>query len=290
MAMLTTRLRQPSAHNKAHQLLLSTVFTTATAFFATKTNPRTITMPLYQDEKDYGPVSSTAKFEKPPLVNKVVSDYCLNLPGFSESNVAADLRLETAKHSKSVMMGDPTEAALLAFLLKLSPGSGKTVVEVGVFTGYTTLVLAEALKELGGGKIVGLDVNPDSCQVGAPFWKQAGVDDMIDMRYGPAVDSLQALQNDADMLDTVDLAFIDADKVNYQQYYELLLPLLKPGSGIIAIDNVLWSGKVADSKIVGDADTDALRGINEFVAQDPRVEAVLLPFADGVTLVRKKKQ
>ena len=155
---------------------------------------------------------------------------------------------------------------------------------MGFFTGYTTLVLADAVGP--DGTVIALDINDDFVSIGKPYWAKAGVADRIDLRLAPAAQSLQALIDDGQE-GTFDFAFIDADKTNYKNYYELLLKLLRT-NGIIAIDNVLWGGKVLDTEANPDDDTLALRAISDTVYHDDRVEHVLLPFADGVTLVRKK--
>jgi predicted O-methyltransferase YrrM len=222
-----------------------------------------------------------AKFHNPKFVSQQVNEYTLNY-GFRESAAAKKLRIETAAHERAIMMGDPTEAALFAVLL---PAFGaKRVIEVGVYTGYTTLILAQALPT--NGRLVALDVTEEYCTIGKKYWNEAGVQDKIDLRIGPAAESLQSMLEEKGEEGTYDFAFIDADKTNYKTYYELLLKLLRP-NGIIAIDNVLWGGKVLDPSVT-DKDTEALREISQHVYNDDRVEHVLLPFADGVTLVRKK--
>uniref|UniRef100_A0A7R9ZP85 Caffeoyl-CoA O-methyltransferase n=1 Tax=Craspedostauros australis TaxID=1486917 RepID=A0A7R9ZP85_9STRA len=222
----------------------------------------------------------SAKFQTPRIVSRAVNEYVLK-HGFRESKVAEKLRLATANHESSVMMGDPTEASMFKVLL---PAMGaKNIIEVGVYTGYTTLVMADAVGPEG--KIVALDVNDDYAKIGKPFWKEAGVDDRIDLRIGPAKDSLQSMVDEV-LHDTFDFAFIDADKPGYIEYYELLMKLVRK-NGIIAIDNVFWSGDVFDESIT-DSDTVALRNITQHVKKDDRVDHVMLPFADGVTLVRKK--
>jgi len=221
-----------------------------------------------------------AKFRSPKFVSQEVNDYTLQL-GFKESALAEQLRLETASHKLSRMMGDPSEAALFAVLL---PAMGvRNVIEVGVFTGYTTLVMAQVLGQEG--KIVALDVTDEYCAIGKKYWEAAGVDNRIDLRIAPAIESLEKMIDNGEE-GTYDFAFIDADKTNYKNYYELLLKLIRT-NGIIAIDNVLWGGKVLDTNCTDD-DTVALREISKHVYHDDRVEHVLLPFADGVTLVRKK--
>ena len=226
------------------------------------------------------PPPPSAKYQNPKFVSPAVHNYVLQL-GFDESPAAAQLRETTAQHALRIMMGDPSEAALFKVLL---PAMGaKRVIEVGVFTGYTTLVMAEALGE--NGKIFALDVSEEFTNIGKEYWKAAGVEERIDLMIAPAMESLQKLL-DQGLGGTVDFAFLDADKINYEQYYELLLQLIRK-NGIIAIDNVLWGGKVLDDSVM-DEDTVALREISKLVHKDDRVEHVLLPFADGFTLVRKK--
>jgi predicted O-methyltransferase YrrM len=223
---------------------------------------------------------TTAKFQNPKFVPKQVNDYVLQ-HGYSETSVAEELRLETAKHPWSVMMGDPIEASMFKVLL---PAIGaKKVVEVGVYTGYTTLIMAEAMGPEG--KVVACDVSEEFTNIGKPYWEKAGVTDRIDLRIAPATETLQKLLDEGNG-GQFDFAFIDADKKTYKVYYELLLRLIRK-NGIIAIDNVLWSGKVLDDNFQ-DEDTVALRELTEWVHNDDRVEHVMLPFADGVTLVRKK--
>jgi len=224
--------------------------------------------------------ANTAKFQKPKFIPKETNDYVLKV-GFKETKPAEKLRLETAKHRAGVMMGDPIEAAM--FKVMLPAMAAKNIIEVGVFTGYTTLVMAQAAGP--GAKVVALDVTDAYPSIGKPFWKEAGVEDRIDLRIAPAKESLQKML-DQGLQGTFDFAFIDADKVGYMDYYELLLQLLRK-DGIIAIDNVLWSGKVYDESITDD-DTVALRKLAEFVQADDRVEHAMLPFADGITMVRKK--
>mmetsp|Transcript_4349 Transcript_4349/g.10185 ORF Transcript_4349/g.10185 Transcript_4349/m.10185 type:complete len:229 (-) Transcript_4349:4123-4809(-) len=221
-----------------------------------------------------------AKFANPDFVAPPVHAYVQEL-GFKESPILQRLRLETANNPRARMMGDPSEAAL--FKLLISAMNVKRIVEVGVFTGYTTLAMAQSLPD--SGEIVGLDVSEEFTSVGKPYWKEAGVENKIDLRLGPALESLDKMIAGGEE-STYDFAFIDADKVNYEGYYERLLRLVRP-NGIIAIDNVLWSGRVVDPKEQGD-DTVALRQVNKLVHEDDRVEHVMLPFADGVTLVRKK--
>lgn len=153
-------------------------------------------------------------------------------------------------------------------------------IEVGTFTGYSALVIARALSP--GGKLLACDVSEEFAALARRYWEKAGVAERIDLRLGPAAETLRALPEDA----VYDFAFIDADKGGYRAYYEEILVRLRPG-GVIAVDNVLWGGSVvaADDR---SGDTVAIRAFNDFVAGDERVQSVMLHVADGLTLVRKR--
>jgi caffeoyl-CoA O-methyltransferase len=172
----------------------------------------------------------------------------------------------------------PEQGAFMSMLVTLLHAT--TVVEIGTFTGYSTLCLARGLAP--GGRVIACDVSDEWTSVGRTAWEAAGVADRIDLRLAPALDTLRALPDDP----TIDLVFIDADKGNYLAYYEEILPRVR-GNGLLLIDNVLWSGKVVDS-FDNDPDTVAIRTFNDSVAADPRVDAVMLPIADGLSLLRKK--
>lgn len=193
----------------------------------------------------------------------------------------AALRNAIVREERSGMMGAPDEAQFLGWLGATL--NAKKVIEVGVFRGSTTLALALALPE--DARIVGLDVSDDYATLGKAAWKECGVEHKIDFRVGPAVDSMDALIA-AGEAGTFDLVFIDADKTGYDSYYERSLVLLRQG-GIIAIDNVLWSGRVNQPLAEGDLDTAALVNIAAKVRNDRRVKAVMLPIADGCYMVRK---
>jgi len=186
------------------------------------------------------------------------------------------------KHSRSIMLGSTDELQLLANMCKMI-GAKKTI-DVGVFTGYSALTIAQVLPE--DGKVIALDVNEDFVNVGKPFWKEAGVDKKIDLRIAPALESMQKLLNDGEA-STFDFIFIDADKNNYDNYYELSLKLLRPG-GFLAIDNTLWSGQVYNLE-VNDEQTLAIRALNEKIRLDKRVDTNLLNIGDGCTLVFKPR-
>lgn len=198
-----------------------------------------------------------------------------------EDDIAHDLRMATRKVFEWGMLAPPEEAQLLGFLVGLT--SAVTVIEVGTFTGYTTLAMARAVP--AHGRVITCDINDDWADIGLPFWEKAGVADRIQLELRPAVETLDALLADGGA-GTVDLAFIDADKDNYAVYYERCLELLRPG-GLLVVDNVLWSGKVAQPD-VHDPETDALRELNSALFKDDRIELSMLPIYDGVTLAYKR--
>jgi caffeoyl-CoA O-methyltransferase len=153
-------------------------------------------------------------------------------------------------------------------------------VEVGTFTGYSSICIARGLAP--GGRLLCCDVSEEWTAIAREHWVAAGVDDRIDLRIGPAADTLRSLPDEP----PIDLAFIDADKTGYRTYYDEIVDRLRPG-GVVLIDNVLWSGNVIDPADTSD-DTEALRALNDHVAADERVEAVLLPISDGLTLARRR--
>jgi len=190
------------------------------------------------------------------------------------------LRAETAAHPRGIMQISPEQGAFMSMLLKLI--GAQRIFEVGVFTGYSAMVAAKAMGPKG--RVVGLDISKEFTDIARRHWQSAGVADRIDLRLGPAVDSLKAMVA-AGETGAYDFAFIDADKGNYDNYYELALTLVKPG-GLIAIDNVLWHRKAMDMT-VNDADTLAVRAINEKVIADKRVDACMVSIGDGITLAKK---
>lgn len=178
----------------------------------------------------------------------------------------------------SIMQIAPEQGALMTMLAQLM--GAKRAIEVGTFTGYSALCLARALPE--DGQLICCDVSDEWAQVGIPFWEKAGVRDKIDLRIAPALDTLREIEEDA----AFDLAFIDADKPSYADYVEELLRLVRPG-GLILVDNVLWMGRVID-ETADDENTLAIRAFNDKVANDPRLEAVMLAVSDGLTFLRVK--
>jgi len=197
--------------------------------------------------------------------------------GMREDADLAALRAETANHPRAGMQIAPEQGQLMALLVRML-GARKTL-EVGVFTGYSAMVVAKALGARG--KVIALDVSEEFTAIARRHWAQAGVADRIDLRLRPAAASLEALVA-AGESETFDFAFIDADKTNYDTYYEYALKLVRRG-GLIAIDNVLWDGKVVDSADQS-PDTVAIRAINQKIHADRRVEASIVPIGDGLTL------
>ncbi|MEU8814264.1 class I SAM-dependent methyltransferase [Actinoplanes sp. NPDC048796] len=173
------------------------------------------------------------------------------------------------------------EGQLLALLVALT--GARTVLEIGTYTGYSALCMARALPP--GGVVVTCDITARWPAVGRPFWERAGVADRIDLRIGDARETLAGLAAERGP-GGIDLAFIDADKTGYREYYEAVLPLLRPG-GLIVLDNTLFFGRVADPTAT-DADTEAIRELNEVLHGDDRVDLSLLATADGITLARKR--
>ncbi|MFG2942269.1 O-methyltransferase [Streptomyces sp. NPDC048282] len=173
------------------------------------------------------------------------------------------------------------EGQLLGFLVGLT--GARDVLEIGTFTGYSTLCMARGLAP--GGRVLTCDVSEKWPAIAQEYWTKAGVADRIDVRIGNAVETLTGLLAEG-KANTFDFAFVDADKANYRRYYELSLELVRPG-GLVVLDNTLFFGRVIDPE-AQDPDTVAIRELNSFLRDDHRVEISLLPMADGITLVRKK--
>lgn len=191
------------------------------------------------------------------------------------------LRDETQQLPMGMMQISAEQGHFMGFLIELL--GARKVLEVGVFTGYSALVVASALPE--DGKLIACDVSEEWTSIGRRYWEEAGVAPRIDLRLAPAVETLEALlaQGEAE---TFDFAFMDADKSSYATYYEQLLRLLRPG-GVLSIDNVLWGGRTADEADQSE-DTIAIRNLNLKIRDDARVSMCMLPIGDGLTLVRKR--
>ncbi len=207
-------------------------------------------------------------------------DYLLKV-SLREPPLLARLREETARHPRSSMQISPEQGQFMALLLKLM--GARRCVEVGVFTGYSSLVTALALPE--DGYVLACDVSEEYTAVARRYWAEAGVADRIDLRIAPALETLdEALATGGE--GSYHFGFIDADKEAYGEYFERLLALIVPG-GLIAVDNTLWSGRVADPDNL-EADTVAIRAFNERLCNDRRVDLSLVPIGDGLTLARKR--
>ncbi|VAW72796.1 O-methyltransferase, family 3 [hydrothermal vent metagenome] len=207
-----------------------------------------------------------------------------------ESDLLAKLREETEKDAASIMQIPPEQGQFMSMLVKLI--GAKRSIEIGVYTGYSALCVAQAMPD--DSYTVACDVDEHWTEVATRYWAEASVDHKIDLRLAPAVDTLNALINDGQG-ESFDFVFIDADKDNYDSYYELSLRLLRPG-GLIAIDNVLLFGAVVDKNnlkesqknIFSDESIQSVRALNRKIKDDERVDISMLKMADGLTLVRKK--
>lgn len=220
--------------------------------------------------------------------SKELRDYVLS--SLREPDVLKRLREETGRDPHAIMQIPPEQGQFMSFLAKAL--GVKKALEIGTYTGYSALTVALALPD--DGRVVTCDISESWASIGRKYWKEAGVEHKIDFRFGKATRTLDALIKSGEA-GSFDFAFIDADKINYDQYYEKSLDLLRPG-GVIAIDNVLLFGSVVDSSVldsgdlrsrISDADVDAMRKLNEKIRNDMRVDQTMLPLADGLTLVRK---
>ena len=213
-------------------------------------------------------------------IDERLYDYLLTV-SVREPSVLADLRSETARLPNGGMQIAPEQGQLMRLLVELI--GARRCLEIGVFTGYSSTCIALALPEAG--RLVACDVSEEYTNVARRYWRLAGVEQRIDLRLGPALATLDALLADGHA-GSFDFAFIDADKDNYLGYYERSLQLLRSG-GLIAVDNVLWGGSVADP---GDqrASTLAIRALNAQIARDERVSSSLVPIGDGLFLIRKR--
>ncbi|UGY92853.1 O-methyltransferase [Streptomyces gobiensis] len=213
------------------------------------------------------------------IVNPALDDYVL-AHCTPADDILRDLAEETRKAlpEHTVMQISHDEGTFLTMLTQLT--GAQLAVEVGTFTGYSSICIARGLAK--DGQLIACDVSEEWTSIARRYWDRAGVADRIDLRIAPAADTLRALPTE----ETIDFAFIDADKTGYPVYYEELVSRLRPG-GIIALDNVLREGRVIDPACQDDADA-AIRAVNDTVTADPRVTSVMLPIRDGVTLARKR--
>ena len=198
-----------------------------------------------------------------------------------EHPAQAALRAATAAHPHAGMQISPEQGQFMALLVKML--GARRALEIGVFTGYSALTVALALP--ADGRLLACDISDEYTRVGRPYWEQAGVANKIELRLAPAIETLDARLAGGEA-GQYDFAFVDADKTSYDAYYERCLQLLRPG-GLMAIDNTLWSGKVAHPA-AGDAATAALQALNAKLHVDARIDVSLLPIGDGLTLARKR--
>jgi caffeoyl-CoA O-methyltransferase len=212
------------------------------------------------------------------FLTKPVHDYLVaHAPPLDD--VQRDLIAETeALGGISMMQIAPEQGAFMTLLTRLI--NARRAIEVGTFTGYSAISIARGLSD--DGTLLCCDVNEEWTAIARKYWERAGVDDKIELRIAPAIETLRSLSAG----EQFDLAFIDADKPNYPHYYEEVLARLRR-NGVILVDNTLWGGAVADSKATDD-NTKAIRAFNDAVAADDRVESTILTVGDGLTLIRKR--
>lgn len=217
-----------------------------------------------------------------------IRDYLLS--SLHEPEILQRLREETSRDPYAIMQIPPEQGCFMSFLVK-TLGVARAL-EIGTYTGYSALCIALALPD--DGRLIACDVNEGWADIARRYWQEAGVAHKIDFRFGKALRTLDGLIKSG-AAGSFDFIFIDADKANYDAYYERSLSLLRPG-GVMAIDNVLLFGAVADRSLldadlrarIGDAEIEAMQGLNRKISCDPRVDQTMLPMADGLTLVRKR--
>jgi predicted O-methyltransferase YrrM len=214
------------------------------------------------------------------LIDPAIIDYVLRT-SVREADIPARLRKETAGHPKSNFQIPPEQGQLLQLLIRMT--GARRAIEVGVFTGYSSLAMALALPP--DGRIVACDISDEYTRTARRYWAEAGVAGKIDLRIAPAKETLDGLIASGES-GRFDLAFIDADKTGYAGYYEQCLKLIR-SCGVIALDNMLSRGRVLDNSLQ-DPDVSALRQMNEFIHRNDRVDALLLPLGDGLTLAVKR--
>ena len=197
-----------------------------------------------------------------------------------EPEILKRLRAETAELPEHNMQISPEQGQFMALLVGLI--GARRALEIGTFTGYSALAVALALPD--DGKLIACEISEEYTAIGRRYWQEAGLDTNIDLKIGLALDTLDGLITEG-QAETYDFAFIDADKVNYQNYFDRALILLRPG-GLIAVDNVLWNGAVADPRNTT-KDTEAIRDFNAELGDDTRVAISMVPIGDGLTLARK---
>tara|TARA_B100000929_G_scaffold1822_1_gene1500 strand:- start:963 stop:1625 length:663 start_codon:yes stop_codon:yes gene_type:complete len=212
-------------------------------------------------------------------LNQSLREYLINV-SVKEPGVLKDLREETLQLDEFQMQISPEQGSFLSFLVKLI--NAKHTLDIGVFTGYSSLVVALQLPQ--NGYVTACDTNEEWTEIAQKYWKEAKVEDKIDLHIAPAVETLEKLISNGNE-GLYDFSFIDADKINYQHYFEQSLTLVRKG-GVIAIDNVLWGGRVLDNSDTEPA-TRAIREFNSKLFEDDRVVISMIPIGDGLTLAQK---
>ncbi|MBO9494218.1 class I SAM-dependent methyltransferase [Thalassotalea sp. G20_0] len=213
-------------------------------------------------------------------LNDTLYQYIYNV-GLREHPALKELRELTSHHRYRMMQISAEQGQLMAMLAKLA--NARRTIEIGVFTGYSALSVALALPD--DGELIACDISSEYTDIAKPFWEKAGVSERIKLHLAPASETLDQLIRNGE-LNQFDMAFIDADKTGYDVYYEQCLQLIRPG-GLILIDNVLWSGRVADAD-ASDEDTAALKALNRKIHDDDRVDMMILPVSDGLTIAIKR--
>lgn len=214
--------------------------------------------------------------QNPEQMYRYILDNTLN-----ESDSLRLLRETTSTMEHSMMQISPDQGQFMALMVKLM--GARSIVEIGTFTGYSALAMAQALPE--DGRLIACDVSREWTSVGKPYWEHANVSEKIELRLAPALDTLDELLN-SNFKETVDIVFIDADKANGIAYYEHSLQLLRPG-GLVIVDNAFWGGAVADPDNTT-VDTEAIRELTRLIHEDARVESSMIAVGDGLLLARKR--
>ncbi len=211
-------------------------------------------------------------------LNDELYDYATRWRSDADDKILQDLRAETATLGDDARMQISAEQGAFMRLLAATTGA-RSAIEVGTFTGFSALCVARGMP--ADGRLICLDLDDDWTAIARKYWRRAGVEEKIDLRIGPAIQSLENLEPGLQF----DLAFIDADKTEYDAYYELILPRIRP-NGLLLFDNMLWGGDLIDEDLSHPSGL-ALHALNQKLTADPRVENVLLPFADGIQICRK---
>jgi len=220
-------------------------------------------------------MTAKSTFVDPAIGEYIIASVVRELP------VLRELREETARHPQARMQIGPEQGQLMALLARAI--GARRYLEIGVFTGYSSLAMALALPD--DGYVLACDVSEEFSAIARRFWDAGGVSRKIDLRVAPALETLAAVR--AAGIESFDMAFIDADKENVGQYYEAALELVRPG-GLILVDNVLWDGAVLDASTT-DGDTRALQSLNAKAGRDERVDVALVPVCDGLLIARKRE-